>query len=107
MDVFNFDPKLWGILLGLAVIVERIVQFFVKWIFEQVKVDTKWLLPITWVFGGLIAAATGINLFDGVFAWDWVGLVLTAVLVGGGSNLMHDLLEILNGLKEMVRKNGS
>jgi hypothetical protein len=106
--MFEFDPRAWGILLGLALVVERFVQFFIKPWFERYGLDAVWLLPITWVLGGLAAAATQINLFDGVFMWPWVGVLFTAILTGGGSNFMHETLEILLALKNVLRsRNGS
>lgn len=80
----------------LAFITERIVAALVapvkaKW----PNLDMWWLIYPTWVLGGLLAYAAGINLLltlvpslDPLY-----GRILTAVIVGGGSNLIHDLFQ--------------
>ena len=98
-----FDLEVWQILLSISLVTERLVEFFGKRFFVKYEWDTFWLLPITWVLGGLLTAATMLNLFEGVFVWSWVGILLTAVVVGAGSNFMHEILSILNATKGLLR----
>ena len=48
---------------------------------------------IAWVFAGVLVAFSQVNLFVEFIPSPIVGLVLTAVVAGGGSNLLHDLVD--------------
>ena len=81
----------------LAFVTERITAAIVA-PFKQQWPDWKYwwvLIYPTWVLGGLLAWASGINLavllvpaLDPV-----IGRLLTAIIVGGGGNLIHDVLQ--------------
>jgi len=45
------------------------------------------------VTGGLLAWLTGVNLFTGFLTSPLAGLILTAIVAGGGSNLLHDIFK--------------
>ena len=93
----------------LALVVERVIEFVVKPLIhngvkatgqteEEAAAKTALIIPyVAWLFGAALAWGFGLDLFAGMAAA--VGLepaplftqALTAIVVGGGSNLMHDL----------------
>jgi len=92
------DSFLQALTVGsfLALVTERIVAAImapikVRW----PNVNYWWLLYPSWLLGGLLAYAAGINLLaqlvpnlDQLF-----GRILTAAIVGGGANLIHDIFQ--------------
>lgn len=99
----------WLIVLFLSTVNERIIEATVKKAFERFNVDSWWLIPTSWVTGLALGLLSTLNLFVGVFRWDVVGWILTAILIGGGSNLIHEIYGGANALKELlrVRANGN
>lgn len=77
----------------LALIGNRLVEVFVKPFFDKFELDKFWLMPVAWVMCGALGALSGLNLFADFFANPAVGQVLTAIVVGGGSNLLHDVFK--------------
>ena len=59
------------------------------------KLDLWWLMYMTWMLGGALAYVSGLNLFAAPLPGlaPVVGQVLTALVVGGGSNLLHDVFQ--------------
>jgi hypothetical protein len=92
------DSFLQALTVGsfLALVTERVVAAIlapikVKW----PNVDYWFVLYPSWLLGGLLAYAAGINLLltlvpnlDPIF-----GRILTAIIVGGGANLIHDIFD--------------
>ena len=78
----------------LALVNERVITYFIAPLFEKFAPAGKWmLLYIAAVTGGLLSFAAGIDLMAGAgieLAYP-VNLVVSAILVGGGSNLLHDV----------------
>ena len=79
------------IVIFLIVVNERTVEAFFSPIFERFKWETKWLMYIAWVTGAAIVFLAETNLFAGYIPNELVGRVLTAIVAGGGSNLLHML----------------
>ena len=48
------------------------------------------------LIGAGLSAAAAINFFGDIFFNQWVGIGLSALFVGGGSELLHQLIEALN-----------
>jgi Na+/melibiose symporter-like transporter len=57
------------------------------------QLDLWWLVYVAWVVGGVLAFFAGINLFESFFTDPTVGKLLTAIVVGGGSNLIADVFK--------------
>lgn len=81
----------------LATVNERLVEQFLKPVLERVGLIT-WTGQVSLFTGLLISVAFGIDLFTpaaealGItLAVPWAGAVLTGLLVGGGSNFIHDV----------------
>lgn len=89
----------------LALVVERIIQFVIRPLVENaVKAAGRdpekvgLILPyISAVMGGLLSYGFGLDLFAamaeaaGLEPAAWLTQLLTALVVAGGSNLLHDL----------------
>ena len=80
--------------LFLAVANNRVVEYVFKPVFVKLNLDTFWLLYIALVTGGVLGWVSGINLFDAYLSSGYAllaGRILTAIVVGGGANLINDL----------------
>ncbi len=80
----------------LAIAANRIVEAFVAPVRKRwPALDLWWLVYVTWIVGGVISYLAGINLFAELVPGlpPLAGQVLTALVVGGGSNLLHDLFD--------------
>lgn len=85
--------KVLAIALFLAELTNRLVAVFLTPFFEKMSWDKWWIMPISWIIGGVLSALAGLNLFVNIFPTSLVGLICTAIAVGGGSNLLHDLVD--------------
>lgn len=81
----------------LALVNERLIEYFVAPLFDKYGY-ADYLPYASLITGGLISLGFGPDLFGPlVQEWGfplsipWSGYVLTAFVVGGGSNLLHDL----------------
>jgi len=78
----------------LALVTNRVIEALVKPLkVKWPSLDLWWLIYPSWVLGGLLAWVAGVNLFGTYLPVEaeLVGRVLTAVVVGGGSNLIADV----------------
>ena len=82
-----------AIVIFIAVVNERLVEGFITPIFEKFNLDKFYLKYVAWLTGGFLAWLTGVNLFAGFLVSNLAGLILTAIVAGGGSNLLHDLFD--------------
>ena len=77
----------------LAVVAKTLVEGLVTPLFDKFKWDKFWLLYVSWGVAAGVVALGQVNLFTGYIANPIVGFVLTALICGGGSNLIHDLFD--------------
>ena len=80
--------------LFLALVNERVVEYFISPLFDKFYEEGRWLLLyVSLVTGGLLSFLAGVDLLAiaGVELVYPVDLIVSAVLVGGGSNLLHDI----------------
>ena len=89
----SIDAGLLALAGFLATVVNRLVEGLIKPIFDKYKWDKFVLMYIAWAGGALLVFFTGINLFADVFVYPLVGQILTALVVGGGANLLNDLFD--------------
>ena len=85
-------------ILGTALLLEvantKIVDFFANPAKQKyANVDFWWLIYVALATGAAIAWFADINLFADVIADVLAGRILTAVLIGGGSSLIHDVFD--------------
>lgn len=82
----------------LAAINNRIIEWFaVPAKRHYPRHDFWWLLYGALATGALLSWASGINLFDDFLPNPLVGRILTAIVVGGGSNLIHEITNMRGG----------
>lgn len=83
--------------LFLALVGERVVEYFIaKPLKEKLPdVPTWWLMYVGLAVGGTIAWFAGVNVFEGMIDLTILGRVLTCILVGGGTNLLNDIIDAL------------
>lgn len=88
----------------LALSVERVIEWFLKPLLDKIQDETYRTLAIrllTLLFGGVVAFGFGLDLVTPLVQaagiapqWPVLGPIVTAVIVGGGSTLLHDLWPI-------------
>ena len=77
----------------LSVTAERIIAGLITPLFDRYGWDTFILMYVSWVLVGALVFASGLNLFAGYLPNVLLGQILTAVVGGGGANLLHDLFD--------------
>ena len=90
----EFDIATLGIVIGMMVLANRLVAALVTPIFDKYGWDKFWLMFVSWALSGVFVWLTGVNLFAAYIPNALVGKVLTAVVAGGGANLLHDLTDV-------------
>lgn len=96
--------------LFLAFVVERLVEVVLKvfpWFDKKriVFVDVAMILALA--FSLVIAFGANLDFFQmfGIeFAWPYVGPVVAAILMMGGSNLVHDIIKWVEASKDVTKQ---
>lgn len=94
----EFDVTLLGIVIGMMVLANRLVAMLVTPVFDKYGWDKFWLAYPAWILSGVFVWFTGVNLFASFIPNALIGQILTAIVAGGGSNLLHDLTDKPNNL---------
>ena len=80
----------------IAIIIERLVETFISPLVETLKLPKVLLMYIAGIAGFLVIFISKINLFGLIPEIDpIIGLVLSGLLVGGGSSLLHDVFSLV------------
>lgn len=79
-------------IIFLATLNKLLIDYFAKPLKAKYPNITVWLPYVAMLTGGVIGWLSGSNVFAGMFA-EVVGRLLTAVLIGGGSGLIHDVFQ--------------
>jgi hypothetical protein len=78
--------------LFLAIVNNRIIEAVAAPLKKKYPdLDTWWLIYVAWAVGGVLAWLSGVNLFADYLQAPLAGRILTAIVVGGGANLIADL----------------
>ncbi len=77
----------------LATVANRLVAGLITPIFDKFALDKFYLMYVAWAVGAVLTWFSGINLFGGYIPDPFVGQILTAIVTGGGANLLHDLFD--------------
>lgn len=78
----------------LAAVNKKIVDFLAEPIKKRFpNFDLWWLMYVALITGAAISWVSGVNLFVDMVDNDLLGQVLSAILVGGGSSLIHDIFD--------------
>lgn len=88
-----FDSAQLAVLVGLAILSNRIVEALVTPVFNFYGWNKFPLLYISWLAAGALVFASGINLFAAFIPNPIVGKLLTAIAAGGGGNILHDVTD--------------
>lgn len=89
----EFDVALLGIVIGMMVLANRLVAMLVTPVFDKYGWDKFWLAYPAWILSGVFVWFTGVNLFASFIPNALIGQILTTIVAGGGSNLLHDLTD--------------
>ena len=89
----EFDVTVLGIVIGFMVLANRLVAALITPIFDKYSLDKFWLMFVAWALAGVFVWLANVNLFAAYIPAELVGKILTAVVAGGGSNLLHDLTD--------------
>lgn len=88
----EFAAEVLAVIVGLVALVNRFVAGFITPLFEKYELDRFWLMYIAWVFAGVVVWLTGLNLFSEIIPDPLIGQIITAVIGGGGANILHDAI---------------
>jgi hypothetical protein len=89
----EFDVTILGIVIGMMVLANRLVAALVTPIFDKYELDHFWLMFVAWIISGVFVWLTGVNLFAPYIPNALIGQILTAIVAGGGGNILHDLTD--------------
>ncbi len=89
----EFDVTVLGIVIGMMVLANRLVAALITPIFDKYGWDKYWLIYPAWVLAGVLVWFTELNLFAPYIPNALIGQILTAIVAGGGGNLLHDLTD--------------
>lgn len=81
----------------LVVVVNRIVEAIAQPLrAKKPDLDLFWLMYVSWALSAVLIFTTGANVFP-FFAppYEVAGQVLSAIAIGGGSNILSDVLDKL------------
>jgi len=79
--------------LFLSFLAERVVEYFSSPLFKRYAPDHSWLqMYLVAIVGGALSYLAQINLFGGVFPSQLAGVLATALVVGGGSEFVHQII---------------
>ncbi len=78
---------------SLVVLVNRFVEGFITPLFDKFNLDKFWLMYIAWILAGAFIFLTGLNVFEELIPNFVVGQILTAIVGGGGANILHNLTD--------------
>ncbi len=78
----------------LVAVVNKVVDGLIKPLFDKYEWDKFPIMYIAWALGGVVVGLSNINLFVDV-APDLnytAGLILSAIVAGGGANILNDFM---------------
>lgn len=90
-----------GLVIGvfLAVLNNRVLEWFVRPLFDRLNVDTLWLRYISGATGCVLTVLGGVRLLlpYNVDIGMYPDLIVSGLIVGGGANLIHEIFGGGNG----------
>ena len=92
--------NLLAVLFGLALVNRAIISYLASPVRKKYPdLDLWWLVYVSFVTGAFLSAVNGLNFFSEYLDHQMVGLILTALAVGGGSNVLQDMVKAFSGAK--------
>jgi hypothetical protein len=89
----EFPVDVLAIVIGFMVLANRLVAMLITPIFDKYELEKFWLMYVSWVVSGILVFLADVNLFEVYIPSLIIGKVLTAIVAGGGANLLHDLTD--------------
>ncbi len=77
----------------MATVANRLVAGLVNPLWEKLNLDKFYLMYVAWVVGGVLVWVTHVNIFADFVPDPLTGQILTALVSGGGANILHDLFD--------------
>lgn len=84
----------------VVVVGERLTEALARPLFTRFNWDTFWLLYVAWLICSGLVALTQVNLFAAYIPDALAGLILTAIVAGGGSNFLHEIFNLIKALRK-------
>lgn len=87
----------------LSLVANRVIEAVVRPIKEYLasigkEINWWWLIYVSWALGGTLAWLADLHLFANYLpGYPVVDQILTAIVVGGGANLINDIFDRVNG----------
>ena len=105
----EFDIATLGVVIGFMVLANRLVAALITPLFDKYGWDHFSLMYVAWMISGVFVWLTGVNLFAPYIPNELIGQILTAIVAGGGGNLLHDITDqgtTLIGINEELSDKG-
>ena len=81
-----------AIALFLSIFTNRVLEAVVNPLKQKYpELDMWWLIYVAWVVGGFVGWLSGVNLLVDYIPSELAGRIMTAIVIGGGANLINDL----------------
>ncbi len=97
--------------LFLSFVVERLTELAIKLVPALSSLDIKKLnieMTISLIWSLIISFGATLDffsMFNIAFKWPAVGMILTAILMSGGSNVVHDVVGWVQSKKDAAKAN--
>jgi len=107
--MLNTVAAMITIFLFLSFLVERLVEWVVRLIPPLDDVEIKFVniqMVLAVLFSLILAFGAKLDFFVmmGIpFYWPYVGIILTAIIMSGGSNFVHDIIGWVEARKELAK----
>ena len=89
----QFQPEVLAIVIGFMVLANRLVEALITPLYDKFGWDKFTIMYIAWVLSGVLVFLANVNLFEFIMPNVLIGQILTAIVAGGGANLLHDLTD--------------
>lgn len=86
----------------LAVLVNRLIAYFLTPLVEHQGWNKTFLMYAAALLGFALAMLAEVNLLPLIFPNPLVGRIVTGVIVGGGANLIHDVIGAVGGVTNLT-----
>lgn len=108
--MLNTVAAMITIFLFLSFLVERLVEWVVRLVPPLADVEIKYVnlqMVLAVLFSLILAFGAKLDFFVmmGIpFFWPYVGIILTAIVMSGGSNFVHDIIGWVEAQKDKTKE---
>ena len=88
--------------IALSVVVERLIEYIFAPLWDHFKIEKKWLLYVQLAAGLGLAVVANVDFMGelGVVLAYPIGTLISGLIVGGGSEFLHQILALLETTKQ-------